>query len=458
MPVLENAHALVVGIANYQNVSGLSASVLRDSMDVYKTLIDPEACAYPRQNVTLLQDEKATGAALRGALASLAEKTDGDSIVTIYLSSHGGRIAEGKHRGEYIAPVDVRVSPGDPSPLASTAISGDEFSAALAAIPARKVLVLLDCCHAGGIGETKSLAPSTGLKKGFSQEMYDRLGAGSGRAILASARPEEESYILAGDANSLFTKHLLDGLRGGVAGEDEFVRIFRLYEYVQPKVTAQHSRQHPRFKSNLEENFPIAFYKGGQKKQIAPAPAATDEEFAYDVYISYTDKEPDSAWVWEKFVPQLEDAGIPPERIAVVGEVERPGVALLLEAERALLHSKRVVLAMSDGYFADMRAKFDIALTQNEQVKANTFRLLPVIIDPDMDRSLIPPRLDIYGPVDVTHPRMGERRLAKVAAEIKGPLPVGSFLQTCRLLSWVVLLLERHWFLALKFDQYFLMP
>lgn len=425
MPVLENAHALVVGIANYQNVGGLSASVLRDSMGIYKTLIDPETCAYPRQNVTLLQDEKATAEALRAGLAALAEKTDSNSIVTIYLSSHGGRIAEGEHRGEYIAPVDVRVDPADPAVLAGSAISGSEFSAALEAISAAKVLVLLDCCHAGGIGEAKDLAPEIGLVKGFSQEMVDRLGAGKGRAILASARPDEKSYILSGDQNSLFTKHLLAGLAGGVAGEDEFVRVFRLYEYVQPRVTAQHPNQHPRFKSNLEENFAVAFYKGGQTKQIPPAPAASEDEFAYDVYISYTDKEPDSAWVWEKFVPQLEDAGIPPERIAVVGEVERRGVTLLLEAERALLQSKRVVLAMSDGYFADTRAKFDIALTQNEQVKANTFRLLPMIIDGEMDRSLIPPRLDIYGPVDVTHPRMGERRLAKVATEIKGPLPVG---------------------------------
>ncbi len=425
MPLLENAHALVVGIANYQNVGKLPPSVLGDSMGIYKTLIDPETCAYPRQNVTLLQDGKATAATLREALAALAEKTDSHSTVTIYLSSHGGRIEAGEHRGEYIAPVDVRVDPADPSVLAGSAISGSEFSAALEAIPAAKVLVLLDCCHAGGIGEAKDLAPDIGLAKGFSQEMIDRLGAGKGRAILASARPDEKSYILSGDQHSLFTKHLLAGLAGAVAGEDEFVRVFRLYEYVQPRVTAQHPNQHPRFKANLEDNFAVAFYKGGQTKQVPPAPAASEDEFTYDVYISYTDREPDSTWVWEKFVPQLEDAGIPPERIAVVGEVERRGVTLLLEAERALLQSKRVVLAMSNGYFADTRAKFDIALTQNEQVKANTFRLLPMIIDAEMDRSLIPPRLDIYGPVDVTHPRMGERRLAKVASEIKGPLPLG---------------------------------
>ncbi|RLT36423.1 MAG: caspase family protein, partial [Chloroflexi bacterium] len=245
MPVLENAHGLVVGISNYKNVTKLSPTVLRDSMEVYKTLIDPKACAYPPKNVTLLQDEKATGQALREALKKLAETTDGSSTVTIYLSSHGGRIDEGEYRGEYIAPVDAQYDPADPSKLAATGISGDEFTASLEAIPAAKVLVLLDCCHAGGIGEAKDLAPESGLVKGFSQEMYDRLGRGEGRAILASARPEEKSYILPGDDHSLFTKHLLAGLRGGVAGEDEFVRVFRLFEYVQPRVTGQHSSQHP---------------------------------------------------------------------------------------------------------------------------------------------------------------------------------------------------------------------
>lgn len=420
MPVLENAFGLVVGIANYRYVGGLPPNVLKDSMDVYKTLIDPEACAYPSQNVTILQNEKATGAALRANLQALADKTNPDSIVTIYLSSHGGRIEAGEFRGEYIAPVDVRVDGDDPSVLAGSAISGDEFSAALAAIPARKVLVLLDCCHAGGIGEAKDLAPEIGLKKGFSQAMYDRLGAGQGRAILASARPDEKSYILNGDQNSLFTKHLLAGLRGGVAGEDEFVRVFRLFEYVQPKVTAQHPLQHPRFKSNLEDNFPIAFYKGGTQKQLAPPPATKEEEFAFDVYISYTDKAPDADWVWDVFIPRLKEEGIDPKRIAVAGEVERPGPTLLLEAERALKQSKRVLLMLSDHYFDDPRATFDFELTQHLQVKREEFRLLPVILPQGMDTSRIPDRLDMYAKSDLT--KRFDSRIRQLVDTLKQPV------------------------------------
>jgi len=250
--------------------------------------------------------------------------------------------------------------------------------------------------------------------------MVDRLGAGRGRAILSSARPDEQSYILPGDRHSLFTKHLLAGLRGGVAGEDEFVRVFRLYEYVQPRVTAQHPDQHPRFKSNLEENFPVAFYRGGQK-QIAPAPAGADDEFTYDVYISYTDKEPDSTWVWDTFIPRLEAAGFDPARIAVAGEVERPGVTLLLEAERALKNAKRVLLVMSNQYFDDPRAQFDYELAQDLQVRQETFRLIPVIFAPGIDENRIPDRIRMYTTSDLS--RRTESRLRRLVEILKKPIP-----------------------------------
>jgi hypothetical protein len=173
----------------------------------------------------------------------------------------------------------------------------------------------------------------------------------------------------------------------------------------------------------LEDNFPVAFYKGGEKKQIAPAPAAAEDEFAYDVYISYAETDTDIDWVWNQFIPQMEAEGIPAQRIAVSGDVERPGPTLLLEMERAILCSKRVLLAFSNDYFDDPRATFAYELTQNLQVKREEFRLLPVIIRSDLDRQRIPERLDMYGPVDITHPTLGPRRLQKIIDELKLPLP-----------------------------------
>ena len=55
MAGMDNAHALVIGIANYQHISGLPATVLNDAQEVYNLLIDPSLCGYQPGNVTLLK-------------------------------------------------------------------------------------------------------------------------------------------------------------------------------------------------------------------------------------------------------------------------------------------------------------------------------------------------------------------------------------------------------------------
>ena len=120
--------------------------------------------------------------------------------------------------------------------------SGAEFTEVLNAIPARKVVVIFDCCHSGGISQPRDLAAPE-YKAGLSESYYDEaLKAGRGRVILASSRSTEYSYVLPGAEYGLFTEHLLSGLRGGVASDDGLVRIFDLFEYLQPRVTHAHPR------------------------------------------------------------------------------------------------------------------------------------------------------------------------------------------------------------------------
>ena len=66
---------------------------------------------------------------------------------------------------------------------------------------------------------------------------------------------------------SLFTEHLLVACAVGWPANDGLVRIFDLFEYLQPRVTAaaRPYEQHPVFKADLEENFPVALYRGGSE-------------------------------------------------------------------------------------------------------------------------------------------------------------------------------------------------
>nr|MBC8446775.1 TIR domain-containing protein [Chloroflexota bacterium] len=329
-----------------------------------------------------------------------------------YISSHGGRLETGPHAGEYLLPADVDYSTGQS--VAQTAISGAEFTEALRAIRARKVVVVFDCCHSGGIGQPKD-ATAPAIKTGFSESYYDALKEGRGRVILASSRSNEVSWVLPGAANSLFTQHLLAGLRGGIASDDGLIRIFDLFEYLQPRVTGDQSSQHPIFKAELEENFPVALRLGGQK-----AAWPTDEQgFRYDAYVSYVDEEPDSTWVWDTLLPRLEDAGL---RVAVSGDVEAPGVARVVGIERGIRQAKRTVIVLSEAYLADHMADFENVLAQTMGIQEGEYRLLPVQMSP-VDESRLPLRLSMLTTLDLARPCRAEREFDRLLRALQGPLP-----------------------------------
>jgi hypothetical protein len=377
---MDNAFALVVGIANYRNAAPLPTSVLQDARDVRDTLIAPTLGGYLPEHVRLLLDEEATGDRLRLALDGLAGRGDerldvkDDSTVFIYISSHGGRVASDQRTDSYLLPVDADAS-GEES-LARTSISGEEFAAAFAAIPARKIVVVFDCCHAGGIGEPKAaLVPA--LKTGFDDTFYERLKTGIGRVILASSRVEESSYINAGARNSLFTEHMLAGLRGGASGAGGVVRIFDLFDYVQTRVAAARPDQHPVFKAVLEENFPVALHAGGEStEQKEPPP---DDGFVYDVFVSYRHRDPDKKWVRKTLVPALRAEGL---KVCLDVDSFIPGNFVVKEMERAVEQSRYTVAVLSPSYLESGFTDFEQTLAQHMELEKRRKRYLGILLEP----------------------------------------------------------------------------
>jgi hypothetical protein len=429
MSAMDNAHGLVIGIANYQHIKVLPPTVLKDARDIRDLLIDPEHCGYPKDNAQLLLDGEATQGTIRQALAHLAARTDENSTVFIYISSHGGRIESGLNAGEYLLPVGADVEKdadgkakldkdGKPILVVNTAISSAELTKTLGMIKARKEVVIFDCCHSAGL--TKDVedtmdVEALGIKSGFSDHYYAKLAAGRGRAVLASSRNTEYSYVLPGAENSLFTQHLLAGLRGGIPSDDGLVRIFDLFEYLQPKVTADRPNQHPVFKAELEENFPVALYLGGQKGLVPKV----EGDFRYDAYVSYVDEEPDTTWVWDTLVPRLEDASL---RVAVSGDVEAPGAARVVNIERGIRQAKRTVIVLSEAYLADHMSDFENVLAQTMGIQEGAYRLLPVKIEA-VEEGRLPTRLSMLTTLDLAHPRRAEREFERLVRALQGPLP-----------------------------------
>jgi len=239
------AYALFIGIAAYRHLRPLSRTTT-DARDLHDLLAQS---GYPTANLALLLDEQATKATISDKLDWLARRASPDDTVLIFFSGHGAQRIGGFEPGEYLCPVEA-----DWYNLRATAISDEELTTALRAIRAGRVVVFLDACHSGGVGEPKDAALQ--VKAGLSEAAYARLAEGRGRVVVASCRPDEVSWELPGMRNGLFTHYLLEGLRGAAARADGAVRILDLFDYVSRQVS-QHKPQHPLFKGEIELNFAV---------------------------------------------------------------------------------------------------------------------------------------------------------------------------------------------------------
>ncbi len=269
-------YALLIGVANYQQVSDLPAAILNDAQDIAATLTSAVYCGYNPANVVTLLDAQATRAAILTGLAELAVRAGTDDTACVFFSGHGAVVGSPGDEDSVLVTVDT-----DLADIEGTSISSAEFGQALSKIKAKRVLVFIDACHAGGAAISKLLTDGKGheFKSGYSPNTFARLATGSGRALMASCRADEVSAVFPGARNSVFTSALLAGLRGAAdkAGSG-FIKLFDLFNYVAEEVPKQiPNDQHPIFKAeNLEVNFAIALSLGGKKAAAPSGSAGTD--------------------------------------------------------------------------------------------------------------------------------------------------------------------------------------
>ena len=260
-----SGYAVLIGISSYRNVRPLPSAVLNDARDVASVLKSTDYCGYKPRNVHLLLDGDATLKRIRTALASVAEISGPDDTVVIFFSGHGARLGDPADPESALLPVEC-----NGEALGATSLSEAEFSSALRRFAVQRLLVLIDACHSGGTGSFKG-SSSAGLPDlGYSEKTLGRLAEGTGRVLIASSRPSEESWILPNARNSVFTSHLLDALRGrGRTSGDGLIRVFEIFNHVSEMVKRDvPGCQHPVFKANdLEDNFPIALDRSGSKAE-----------------------------------------------------------------------------------------------------------------------------------------------------------------------------------------------
>jgi len=269
MPLFTQGHALIIGAgADLPNT-------ITDAQGLAAILKALQRCAYPPEQVQVLVDEDASQRHILTALERLEHLSTIESTVIVYFSGHGYQ-ASTPAITSYLMPYGC-----DVTRLEQTALSGAEFTARLRALPAQKLLLLLDCCHAGGFTQTPPLPMQ---KSPLPPEVLTLLAEGRGRVLIASSQENELSF--AGNPYSAFTLALIEALCGaGVAQADGYVRVADLALHARQVVPGRtENRQHPVLNFEQADNFILAFYAGGEvqpkelpytrEPEIEPTPGA----------------------------------------------------------------------------------------------------------------------------------------------------------------------------------------
>ncbi|MEH2119157.1 caspase family protein [Nostoc sp.] len=242
----KQGYALIIGVGADLPIT------IDDATAIANLLCDSSRCAYPTEQVHLLTGEEANATNILSALSWLADVTGKDDTVIVYFSGHGMETPD-----YYLMPYGYNLRN-----LQGTAILGSTFTQHLQAIQAQKLVVILDCCHAGGQAEAKGA-----IKSPLPPSTIAQLGSSSGRVILASSRKDEVSWT--GQPYSVFTATLLEAMAGyGAFEQDGYARILDLAMWLGRKVPERtQDKQHPIIKiSNLEDNFALAWYAAGEKR------------------------------------------------------------------------------------------------------------------------------------------------------------------------------------------------
>src|SRR5260370_24366082 len=265
-----HGYDVIVGVADYgdSRIYALSEAVIKDAMEMHTVLRTADLCGYSNDHVKLLydnaRDKAATLANIRDRLNWLAQaaNADRDATAIFYFSGHGERIEIAGQVSYYLYPYDCNADDLD-----STALNSKDLSQLLRASRVSRLLVILDSCYSGGIDEIKGPRRGRAILKGEPQDAdYQQLAQGQGRVIMASSRPTEVSRSSSALNNSLFTRYMIEALKGNAHTHgDGLLRVFDVSSYVSAEVS-KHRPQHPVMTTQTSENFPIALYLGGKQK------------------------------------------------------------------------------------------------------------------------------------------------------------------------------------------------
>ena len=224
--------ALLVGINDYDNAGNLTGCVL--DATAMEGLLARNADGSPNYSCRLLTSpkEQVTRARLRQVWGELFDNFTED--ILFYFSGHGTPT----QTGGYIVTQDATEhEPGLPM---------DDLLLLANQSKARQVLLILDCCFSGALGNPQNLRGQVGSE--------NQAQLREGVTVLSASRSTEVAMEETG-GHGLFTWLVLNALRGGAADVRGRVSAAAIYAYVEQALGPWDQR--PLYKSHADRLSPV---------------------------------------------------------------------------------------------------------------------------------------------------------------------------------------------------------
>lgn len=174
-----------------------------------------------------------------------------DDLLLLYISGHGVKDRNGKL---YFAASDTQLNR-----LLATGISAGFIQEAAQTSHSRRVIMIFDTCFSGAFAKGFQHRGDSPINAG--EYFQDSTGMVVITASGALQYALEDNSVQSIGAPSLFTKHLIHGLKSGDADSDGDGQVTSedLYRYVRNEVKAQTQAQRPqRWAFGLEGDFVVA--------------------------------------------------------------------------------------------------------------------------------------------------------------------------------------------------------
>jgi len=233
--------AIVVGVSRYADsrVPDLRYAAA-DAGKFYDWLVDPKGGGVAPVRVKKLVDKDATYENLREALFVWSKQALAEDLMVIYFAGHASPESPDAMENLYLLPFDVAYdkigSKGFPMWDVETALRKS--------IKARKVVVIADACHAGGIGSgfvsvARDPRNLEAVPSRLTEGLQGLTKVNDGVAVLTASGAKQLSREGEqwGGGHGVFTHFLLKGLQGEADyNHDGKVTLGELIPYVSENV------------------------------------------------------------------------------------------------------------------------------------------------------------------------------------------------------------------------------